>query len=146
MQQFLIAISLLFTTYLVAQTSVVQKIAENTPTIKVTVPNALSDVGTIKFSIYTKDSFLKSEPLQSQSCTIKNGVGSVEFTNIPTGEYAIVCFHDENENGKMDFELNGMPKEHYGTSNNSLNNFGPPQFETSKFEVKNENLDIKIKF
>jgi len=145
MQQFLIAIALLFTSYLVAQTSVVQKVTENGQTIKVTVPNALTDAGTIKFSIHTKDSFLKMEPLQSQSSAVKNGVGTVIFTNIPTGEYAIVCFHDENENSKMDFELNGMPKEAFGASNNVMN-FGPPQFETSKFEVKNENLDIEIKF
>jgi uncharacterized protein (DUF2141 family) len=33
------------------------------------------------------------------------------FQNIPSGEYAISAFHDENGNGKLDTNWMGMPKE-----------------------------------
>ena len=65
--------------------------------------------------------------------------------SVPKGEYAIICYHDENENRRMDFHENGIPKESYGTSNDVIN-FGPPQFDTSKFEVTEEDLNLGIKF
>ncbi|MFK7814666.1 MAG: DUF2141 domain-containing protein [Maribacter sp.] len=42
-------------------------------------------------------------------------------------------------------EPNGMPKESYGTSG-EMNIFGPPSFETSKFEVTDEDQEIRIRF
>jgi uncharacterized protein (DUF2141 family) len=143
MQHLILALAFLFTSGVMAQSSEKQQLKE-VKNIKVSVVNALSDNGTIAFALYTKESFLKT-PLESKSATIKNGLSTVEFENISTGNYAIVCFHDENSNGQMDFELNGMPKEAFGASNNVMN-FGPPQFEDSKFEVSNNNLTLEIKF
>lgn len=40
-----------------------------------------------------------------------------EFTSIPFGEYAMLIFHDENGNGKLDRNFAGKPKEAYGFSN-----------------------------
>tara|TARA_R110001583_G_scaffold412_2_gene3764 strand:- start:7957 stop:8388 length:432 start_codon:yes stop_codon:yes gene_type:complete len=113
-------------------------------TITVSVTNALSDKGEVHFAIFTKENFRK-ESLSSKSSTISNGKSSVIFENISEGAYAVVCYHDENNNGTMDFQENGMPKESYGTSNNALS-YGPPQFESAKFEVVNEDLNLEIKF
>jgi uncharacterized protein (DUF2141 family) len=44
----------------------------------------------------------------------------------------------------MDFHLNGMPKEMYGTSNNVMN-FGPPQWSDAKFEVANTPISLEIR-
>ncbi|MEP6360832.1 MAG: DUF2141 domain-containing protein, partial [Balneola sp.] len=38
---------------------------------------------------------------------------------LPFGEYAIAVYHDKNENGKIDTNLLGIPKEDYGFSNNA---------------------------
>ncbi len=113
-------------------------------TIKVSAVNSLNDKGTIKFAFYTKENF-RMKPLFAKSTTIKNGKITVTFNNVPKGEYAIICYHDENNNGRMDFFENGMPKESYGTSNNPMN-FGPPTFESSKFKVIDKNLSLEIKF
>lgn len=112
--------------------------------VTVFVVNALNDKGTIKFAFYTKENF-RMKPLFAKSANIENGKSTVTFNNVPKGEYAIICYHDENDNGRMDFLENGMPQESYGTSNNPMN-FGPPNFESSKFEVANENLFLEIKF
>ena len=74
----------------------------------------------------------------------KAGV-QVRFEDIPSGVYAITCYHDANENGRMDFSSNGMPEEDYGTSNNA-GKFGPPRFSDSKFEVKDKDLTFEIVF
>ncbi len=39
-------------------------------------------------------------------------------------EYTISCYHDKNDNAKMDFDINGMPLEVYGFTYN-MNRFGP---------------------
>lgn len=112
--------------------------------ITATVTNVTSDKGKVSFALYTKDSFMKV-PLQAKSSTIKNGKSSVIFENIEPGEYAIICFHDKNDNDKMDFQENGMPLEDYGASNNIMS-FGPPKYDDAKFTVADEDLSIEIKF
>lgn len=143
MQHFILALTLLLTTTIFAQTQQENPLV-NGQTLKVSVINALSDNGTVAFALYNQETFMKT-PLFSKSAPVEQGVSSVIFESVPEGAYAIICFHDENGNGKMDFQENGMPKESFGTSNNALN-FGPPQFENSKFEVKNEDLTLEIKF
>ena len=40
--------------------------------------------------------------------------------DIPPGTYAVKLHIDENENGKLDTNFLGIPKEQYGISNNAL--------------------------
>lgn len=144
MQHLLIALAFVFSSAILAQTQENNQKIIDGKTVEVSVLNALNDNGTVAFAFYNKEGFMKA-PLFSKSSTILNGISSVIFENIPEGEYAIICFHDSNSNKKMDFQENGMPKESYGTSNNAMN-FGPPQFDDSKFLVNNEDLILEIKF
>lgn len=142
MQQVILTLVFLFSSILISKAQ--ESESEQFGTVKVSVVNALNDEGTIQFALFNKENF-RMQPLFAKSSTIKNGVSSVLFENIPLGEYAVISFHDENGNNKMDFELNGMPKESYGTSNNIFN-VGPPQFENAKFIVSEEALSLEIKF
>ena len=56
-----------------------------------------------------------------------------------------MALHDENDNKRMDFELNGMPKESYGMSGNEMS-FGPPNFVDAKFELSDKDLEFNIRF
>ena len=113
-------------------------------TITVTVVNATSDSGKIGFALHNKTSFLKMG-IQSKNAKIINGKSTVTFKNVSSGEYAIVYFHDKNNNDKMDFAANGMPLEDYGSSNNDMT-LGPPNFEKAKFVVADKNVSLDIKF
>lgn len=115
-----------------------------TQTITVTVVNATSDAGKIGFALYTKENFM-GKPLQGKEGKIKDGKSTVVFENVPSGEYAITCYHDKNNNDKMDFSANRMPLEDYGASNNVMN-FGPPNFDDAKFKVADKNVTLEIKF
>ena len=123
---------------------IVSSITAQNNTVKATVVNARSDAGKISYALYTKDTFMK-EPIQAKTSKIKKGKSVVVFENVPAGEYAILCYHDKNNNDRMDFEPNGMPLEDYGSSNNVMR-FGPPQYNDAKFEVTNKNLELNIKF
>ena len=67
---------------------------------------------------------------------IENETATVTFTNVPDGDYAVSCFHDEDDNGKLNMFMGLMPTEDYGTSNNAPANFGPPKWKDAKFEIK----------
>lgn len=112
--------------------------------ITATVVNATSDDGKVSFALYNKETFMKA-PLQAKTSKIVDGKSTVVFEGIESGEYAIICFHDKNNNDKMDFQENGMPMEDYGASNNVMT-FGPPTYSNAKFVVEGENVNLEIKF
>ncbi|MFO7672203.1 MAG: DUF2141 domain-containing protein [Lutibacter sp.] len=142
MQQVILAIALLISSMIFAQTATNK--SDEGITVTVSAVNALSDNGTVKFALYDKENFMK-QPIYSKSASVEKSKSTVVFENVPQGNYAIICFHDENDNNSMDFNENGLPKESYGLSNNKMN-FGPPEFDSAKFEVKNEDLSLEIKF
>ena len=110
------------------------------------VKNVSNDKGTVRFAIYDSEkSFLERKFVATKSSEIKNGVAQASFSGLPSGTYAIICYHDENGNKMLDFQQNGMPTEDYGATNNVFN-FGPPQFKDAKFELKDKDLTFEIKF
>jgi len=113
-------------------------------TITVTINNATNDNGKMLFGLHTKDTFMKADAIQKQQSKIVNGKTSITFTNITPGFYGILVVHDENNNKRMDFELNGMPKESYGASGNGMS-FGPPQFMDAKFTVTDKDVNLEIR-
>ena len=144
MQHVILTIVLFCSSLLVAQTQTDENNVEGNK-ITVSVVNALNDNGKIHFAFHNETTFMKAAPLFTKTGTIEKGLSTVIFENVPEGEYAILCFQDENENGRMDFHENRMPKESYGVSNNVME-MGPPQFYSAKFKVAEENLNLEIKF
>jgi len=113
-------------------------------TITVTVPNVSSSDGAVLFGLYDEATFMKAAPIKSAKGEIVDGVATITFTDIPAGEYGISCVHDANNNERMDFEENGMPKESFGVSNNNMS-YGPPMWSDAKFEVGTEDLKMEIR-
>lgn len=118
---------------------------DDTQTISITINNIKNDTGKILLGLHTENTFMKTEALQKRATVIKDGKIEVTFTNVAPGDYAVLALHDENNNNKMDFTANGMPKEDYGLSNNAMS-FGPPQFSEAKFKVENEDITLNILF
>lgn len=133
-------VSLLVATALFISTS----ISAQNKTITATVVNVTSDSGKVGFALYNKTTFMKT-PIQAKNAKIVDGISTVTFDNLDSGEYAIICYHDSNDNDKMDFRPNGMPIENYGASNNDMS-FGPPSYEKAKFVVSDKNVSLDIKF
>ena len=123
---------------------VVSLLTSGNQEITVTVVNATTDNGKVSFALYDQITFMKT-PLKGASAKIIQGKSTVTFKNIAQGEYSVICFHDKNNNGKIDFNENGMPLEDYGASNNNMD-FGPPSFLDSKFTVIEEDVCLEIKF
>ena len=118
-------------------------ITAQTKTITATVVNVTSNKGNVGFALFNKENFRKI-PIQGKRAKISEGKSTVIFENIPEGEYAIICYHDKNNNNKMDFQSNGMPLEDFGASNNM--SFGPPNYEDAKFVITDKNVSLEIRF
>lgn len=113
--------------------------------ITVIIENITNNNGNVLLGLHTAETFMKGQGIKTVEANIVDGKITVTFKNIEAGTYAIMALHDENKNKRMDYLETGMPKESYGMSNNTMS-YGPPQFSTAKFELKNENLDFKITF
>ncbi len=128
-------VALLMTSFLFSQ--------EEGVTITVVFDKLVNDQGMVSAALYDEATFMKAAPLSNAEGKPENQTLTLVLENVTPGEYGIITLHDFNENGRMDFEPNGMPKEPYGTSNNALS-MGPPQFEDAKFTVGTEDITLRI--
>ena len=80
----------------------------------------------------------------SKSQPIDSSIIFVTFDSISYGRYAISVLHDENNNGKMDTNFWGIPKEGYGVSNNINPAMRAPRFEEASFILEKSIKKLKI--
>ncbi|MDE5423542.1 DUF2141 domain-containing protein [Ancylomarina sp. DW003] len=111
---------------------------ENNKTVTVNILGLDSDKGKVIVSLYKSAESFPKKPTIRKTALIKKNTASVSFENIEAGTYAIMCFHDENENKKLDFSAFGRPKERIAASNNAKGRFGPPKFKDAKFLVQDK--------
>ena len=83
-------------------------------------------------------------PVVVGTSLVVNYSSRISFDSIFPGKYAIQFFHDENENQKMDFNLIGIPKEKFGSSNDVKPVLGPPKFKKMLFNLTEDKKIIMI--
>ncbi|PIF30880.1 uncharacterized protein (DUF2141 family) [Flavobacterium sp. 9] len=113
--------------------------------LTVTVSGLKNDTGIVKVGLYNSDGTFLKTTYKSLTSEIKNNQVVVTFDNLPTGEYAISTYHDENNNGKLDRNSMGIPSEAYAASNNARGFMGPPSYKDAKFVVdKDSKIEITL--
>ena len=75
---------------------------------------------------------------------IEKGIATFTFDKLPTGEYALSLFHDENDNSKLDTGAFGIPKEGFGFSNDPKIRFSSPKFSEAMFKIEPNETEHKI--
>lgn len=82
--------------------------------------------------------------MQVKKAITKDKTCTVIFKHLPRGNYAIIAFHDKSNDGVLNTNLLGLPKEGVGNSNNHK---GKPSFNRSKFILQgNKLVKIEIKY
>lgn len=100
--------------------------------LHIKILNVQKNRGKIVVEIYKdKSDWLKS-PFQKISLSTGDSSGEVSF-EVPYGKYAISIYQDINENGKLDQNFLGIPKEPIGFGNNHKP-LGKPDFESALIE------------
>lgn len=119
--------------------------AQDNFTITVKVESANSNDGKMFVALYNTESGFLETSYKGEISSITNKSCTVLFKDIPKGIYAVSLFHDENDNGKMDTNIFGIPKEDYGCSNGATGFMGPPKWKDAKFELKkNKSITISL--
>jgi len=116
--------------------------------LEIHVDNIKSKKGSIQFGLFNSEADFLKNPIEKR--VIKStGTGiTVVFENLQPGDYALSVIHDENENGELDSNAFGIPKEGFAFGNNALGSFGPPSFEKATIKVGDQDVkqDIKLKY
>ena len=99
--------------------------------LEMEINNLESNKGLVYIRILNEN----ENPVIVGTSPVINYSSEISFDSIFPGKYAIQFFHDENENQKMDFNLIGIPKEKFGSSNDVKPILGPPKFEKMLFEI-----------
>ena len=119
---------------------------KNTVNIKVNF-NVKKNSGKIALMLVnSEENYKKRQPIKAAKSNVVDGRVSVMFYSIPKGDYAVMAYHDVNNNGKLDTNFLGIPSEPFAFSNNVNGFMGAPKFEKAKFIVDSDTvIDLDIK-
>lgn len=106
--------------------------AQNTLTINIT--ELKTNKGTVLIELFDAN----QNSIKQVSASVENGECTVSIKDLPTGNYAVQYYHDQNNNGKLDTGMFGRPEEGYGYSNDARGFMGPADFEDQIFEIQND--------
>ncbi len=117
-------------------------------TLNLKVSN-LKSTATLRIAFYKKENKFPDEgkfAFAKEYKPTKTGDITVNFTDIPAGEYALAIYQDSNGNKKLDTNIVGYPKEPFGFSQNIKPRFSAPAFEECKiaFNANNTTFSIKL--
>jgi uncharacterized protein (DUF2141 family) len=111
----------------------------------VIIKNIRDNKGKVGAALFNNEKDFLKKNIGTRSARAVVGEVRLVFDRIPTGDYAISILHDLNDNGDIDTDFLGIPKEGFGFSNDVMGAFGPPKFEKAKFTFAGKDQEIVIK-
>jgi uncharacterized protein (DUF2141 family) len=122
--------------------------AEELGTVNVELSGLAQASGNVYISVYNSDDdWLGEDMVMQRKVVIAEALdGEVvrAALQLPPGEYALSIYYDENNNGKLDTNFIGIPREPVAISNNARPSFGPPSYEDAVFVLGAEPLVQRI--
>ena len=115
--------------------------------LQVSVSAVASAKGWIEFALYRNpDTFAKvGTTYRLSRADAQKGMVSYTFKDLEAGKYAVVVYHDVNQNKICDKNFFGVPTEGYAFSNNVRPNLSVPSFEDCSFKFQQDrNVSIKM--
>ncbi len=118
------------------------------PGIHVRVLNIRNSLGTVDCALFDSPSGFPTDTLRSAirltAMKVPERTAHCDFEEVPPGKYALVVLHDENMNGRIDYNWLGVPREGYGFSNDARGTLGAPSFAQAAFVYDGKTLDLSI--
>lgn len=104
--------------------------------------------GAVRAALFDKaEGFPRGTALRTATAPAVQGKATLQFADLPPGDYAITAFLDENSNSKLDSNLFGLPTEPYGFSRDARAMAGPPAFADAAFRMEDgaqqQTFDLK---
>jgi uncharacterized protein (DUF2141 family) len=107
----------------------------------VSVQKIGSEQGVVRWALYgSEESFsgavhheAANTPVRFGTCPPKEGDTQFTVPALEHGDYALLLFHDENMNDKVDKRAFGLPKERVGVSNYTSRPLRKPYWSKARF-------------
>ena len=118
------------------------------PDIQVEFTNIKTAKGHLYVAVYDHpDAFLEQDRVRYKSIIPIEQTGPLKLSlgNLKAGNYAISCFHDLNDNGRLDTNWMGIPTEPYGFSNNARPAFRAPKWKEAAFNLTSSGRSISVR-
>jgi uncharacterized protein (DUF2141 family) len=103
-------------------------------TVQVKIEGVRSDKGVVQVALCDEAGYPKDCRLTATG-PARAGTVTVEVPNVPGGTWAVLAYHDENSNKKLDANFVGKPTEGYGFSNGATAMFSVPKFKEAAITV-----------
>ncbi len=137
-----------FKKHIILFTVLLTAISINAQTISIEITNIRSKKGKIVVAVFKNNEDFKKEITFSDKsyskCNVKNGNLTIK-QKLKPGIYGISILDDKNNDGKMEYNFIGLPKEGYGFSNFFHRGMNRPEFEDFDFIVGKENKTVYVK-
>jgi uncharacterized protein (DUF2141 family) len=113
--------------------------------LAVAVHEVRSGDGQVKLMLFDReDGFRKEDRARQVLALPAAGAVTGTFRDLPPGRYAVIAYHDENGDGRLNLRFGMFPKEGYGLSN-SPKLSGPPRFKDAALDLPAEGRHIAIR-
>jgi uncharacterized protein (DUF2141 family) len=114
--------------------------------VTVTVDQIHSAAGKVFVTLWGSQETWLDDTKSLQNIGVPAMVGQITITfhDVAPGRYGVVTFHDENDNGEMDFNFLGMPTEGYAFSNDIRPFLSAPSFDSCAFDVGIDDVALTI--
>lgn len=118
-----------------------------TNTLTINIDNITSSKGTIYIGIFKENTDFPSGKPTYQNILKCDGKSSVttSISGVANGNYAITVYHDLNDNGKLDKNFIGVPKEPYAFSQNFHPKMSAPKFDNCKIKVASSSTSFNLR-
>jgi uncharacterized protein (DUF2141 family) len=87
----------------------------------------------------------QKDPRSAQLTVPAGKAAQVAFHNLAPGQYALLAFHDENANTRLDMML-GIPREGFAFSNNPVIRMRAPTYAEVRFDLQPGTASQAIRF
>ncbi|MCB1695425.1 MAG: DUF2141 domain-containing protein [Pseudomonadales bacterium] len=123
-------------------------LAQDMGTVRVEIAGLQGATGNIYIAVYdSEDNWLGKDTVLRREVAIADALeGELVLSELqlPAGSYAFSVFYDVNNNGELDTNFIGIPKEPVAISNNARPGFGPPKYKDAVFTLGAEPVVQRI--
>jgi uncharacterized protein (DUF2141 family) len=109
-------------------------------TLKIVVEGAVPGKGTLRVTLFASEEGWLKTGVRALEIKADSAKATALIENLEDGEYAISVIDDLDDNGRLDSNAMGIPKEPYGFSNNAKGLFGPAKWADAKFKVEGDGV------
>jgi len=100
--------------------------------------------GQVSVALFDEAGYKGGAPVRGQNADVIAQSVTLNFENLPAGEYGIKLYQDVDGNGQMNTNAFGIPSEPFAFSNNAQGVMGPAKWDAAKCVLTTDGAVQKI--